>query len=184
MKELMNMYFKTLLNAQEVNLAAMKALFLNASNNHKGQKFPHASEEFCQEFTSWISGITSVVMQNAQDIGKIKNPEDAVKLQEKFVGDFIREGLAHGENFLKISNDYFQELQSCAKSNVEDLTCKATDQFSKFAENVTNTFTKVTETAANTFASGGCCGSTGSTGSNSNTGHNKKQSQRSTEEGR
>ena len=183
MKEFMNMYFKTVLNAQEINLAAMRALFLNASNNHKGQKYPHASEEYCQELISWISGITSVLMQNAQDITKIKSPEDAVKLQEKFVGDFIREGLAHGENFLKICNDYFQQLQSCAKSNVEDLTCKATDQFSKFAENVTNTFTKVTETAANTFGSGGCCGST-NTGSDSNAGHNKKQSQRSTEEGR
>ena len=166
-----SMFWKMLLNAQELNQLTLKAFL----NTQKVQQSQESLEQLLQEYMMYVGDNTSVALSMVQALSKVKNPEEFVKTQEKLLTEYSEKNLEHTKKFLNLYNNLWQEIYHCTKENTSDFTEKCTEAANDLTKKFTENVNKFAETAA-TLSGAACC-----KGSNSGGGGNNKRHQNVTE---
>jgi len=165
----MNMFWKMLLNTQEMNQMALK-VFLNTQ---KAQQSQQTFEQLLQECMLCVGDNTAISMSMLQALGKVKCPEEFVRTQEKLLSEYGEKNLEHTKKFLNIYHNLWQEAYHCTKDNTHDFTERCTEAAANITKNITDNVNKFAETASN--LTGTYCNK------NSGGGNSTKKHQHSTE---
>ncbi len=165
-----NMFWKMLLNAQEMNQLALK-VFLNSQKIQQSQQ---SMEQLLQECMACVGDNTSMGLSMLQSLSKVKNPEEFVKIQERITTEYGEKNLDHAKKFMGIYHNLWQEVYNYAKENASDFGEKFTEAASTITNKITENVTKFAENAANFAGSSSCCGTKG-TGGGGNAGNKKHQ---------
>ncbi len=147
-----NMFWKMLLNAQEVNQLALKVLL----NTQKVQQSQQSMEQLLQECMVCVGDNTSIAMSMLQSLSKVKSPEEFVKVQEKLITEASERNLDHAKKFLNIYHNICQEVYHCTKDSASDFTEKYTEAAKDITNKITENVNRFAETAST--LSSACCG--------------------------
>ena len=160
-----NMFWKMLLNAQEVNQLALK-VFLNTQ---KVQQSQQSMEQLVQECMMCIGDNTTIAMSMLQSLSKAKNPEEFIKAQEKLITEASDKNLEHAKKFLNMCHNLGQDAYHYTKDNASDFAEKYTEAANDITKKITENVNKFAETASN--LSSACCGGKNTGGNPGNKKH-------------
>ena len=160
-----NMFWKMLLNAQEVNQLALK-VFLNTQ---KVQQSQQSVEQLLQECMVCIGDNTAIAMSMLQSLSKVKSPEEFIKIQEKLITESSEKNLEHAKKFLNLYNGLWQEVYHHTKEHASDFAEKYSEAATGITKQIAENVSKFAETAST--LGGACCGGKGGSGNPGNKKH-------------